>query len=86
MVPGNVVSKTECVLPQVISRRDVVEQQNIPDESKHVSTAELTVKIPIGNLIFGFGVVAFKHFLAQLNAEVEFIHLFVVFAIVGERK
>jgi hypothetical protein len=48
------------------------EQQNIADESKHVSTAELIVKIPIENLIFGFGVVAFKHFLAQLNAEVEF--------------
>lgn len=48
------------------------DQQDIPDEAKNVSTVEVTVKVPIESLIFGFGVVSFKYTLAQINSEAEF--------------
>ncbi len=48
------------------------DQQDIPDEAKNVSTVEVTVKVPIESLIFGFGVVSFKYTLAQVNSEAEF--------------
>lgn len=48
------------------------DQQDIPDESKYVSTVEVTVKVPIESLIFGFGVISFKYTLAQVNSEAEF--------------